>query len=259
METFHVKFDELTTMASEHNCLGPGTNRFQNNDSSAEDTSISSKEDLDNLFGLMYEEYFEKRSSEVSINSAVQTTPNNQDTPSSSSIIIEDNEAPLLEAESSLTAEDRSNLQVITPVQPSTHIWTKAHLLDQVIGEPSRLVMTRSRLSIDSEVCMYVLTVSTIEPKNIKEAMSDHNWIESMQDELHQFQWLDIWELVPWPTDRNVIAVKWLWKNKSNAKYIVIRNKYRLVAKGYKQEEGIHFEDSLAPVARLEAVRMLVA
>ncbi|GJV44424.1 retrovirus-related pol polyprotein from transposon TNT 1-94 [Tanacetum coccineum] len=68
------------------------TNRFQDNDSSAEDTSILSNEDLDNLFGLMFEEYFEKRPSEVSINSAAQTTLNNQDTPSSSSIIIEDNE-----------------------------------------------------------------------------------------------------------------------------------------------------------------------
>ncbi|GJY05574.1 copia protein [Tanacetum coccineum] len=146
-------------------------------------------------------------------------------------------------------------------VQPSTppHISDKAHLLDQVIGEPSRLVMTRSRLSIDSEVCMYVLTVSTIEPKNIKEAMSDHNWIESMQDELHQFQWLDIWELVPWPTDRNVIAVKWLWKNKSNAKYIVILKQYVFVDKGLQQEREHQFEDSLAPVARLEAVRMFVA
>ncbi|GJY03133.1 integrase, catalytic region, zinc finger, CCHC-type containing protein [Tanacetum coccineum] len=60
METIHVKFDELTTMASEHNYLEPGTNRFQDNDSSAEDTYIPSKEDLDNLFGPMYEEYFEK-------------------------------------------------------------------------------------------------------------------------------------------------------------------------------------------------------
>ncbi|GJY01335.1 hypothetical protein Tco_0359487 [Tanacetum coccineum] len=69
-------------MASKHNYLEPGTNCFQDTDSSAEDTSIPSKEDLDNLFGLMYKEYFEKRSPEVSINSTAQTTPNNQDTPS---------------------------------------------------------------------------------------------------------------------------------------------------------------------------------
>ncbi|GKE58522.1 retrovirus-related pol polyprotein from transposon TNT 1-94, partial [Tanacetum coccineum] len=70
----------------------------------------------------------------------------------------------------------------------------------------------------------------TIDPKNIKEAMSYHSWIESMQDELHQFERLDVWELVPRPDGKNIIA-----------------------------EEGIDFEESFAPVARLEAVRMFVA
>ncbi|GJW83369.1 hypothetical protein Tco_0156514 [Tanacetum coccineum] len=94
--------------------------------------------------------------------------------------------------------------------------------------------MTRKRLQTYPEVCMYALTVSTIEPKNIKEAMSVYSWIESMQDELHQFERLDVWELVPRPDGKNIIAVKWLWKNKSDAENIVMRNKYLLVAKGYK-------------------------
>ncbi|GKB70238.1 retrovirus-related pol polyprotein from transposon TNT 1-94 [Tanacetum coccineum] len=80
-----------------------------------------------------------------------------------------------------------------------------------------------------------------------------------MQDELHQFKRLDVWELVPRPGRKNIITVKWLWKNKNDAENIVIRNKSRLVAKGYKQEEGIDFEASFAPVAHLEAVRMFVA
>ncbi|GKC42962.1 hypothetical protein Tco_1060684 [Tanacetum coccineum] len=71
METIHVKFDELMAMASVHHILEPETNCFQDNDSSAKDTHILTKEDLDNLFSPMYEEYFEKRPSEVSINSAV--------------------------------------------------------------------------------------------------------------------------------------------------------------------------------------------
>ncbi|GJY75767.1 retrovirus-related pol polyprotein from transposon TNT 1-94 [Tanacetum coccineum] len=216
METIHVKFNELTAIASEHNCLEPGTNRFQDNDSSTEDTSIPKKEDLDSLFSPMYEEYFEKRSPKVSINSAALTTLNNQAT---SSIIVEDNEAPPLllspyhtlmfeEVESSSTAEDPSNMQVITPVQPSTHIWTKAHPLDQVIGDPSRIMMTRSRLITDSKVCMYALIVSTIKAKNIKEAMSNHRWIESMQDELHQFQRLDVWELLKVTTNKRALILK---------------------------------------------------
>ncbi|GJS88139.1 retrovirus-related pol polyprotein from transposon TNT 1-94 [Tanacetum coccineum] len=163
------------------------------------------------------------------------------------------------EIESSTTALEPSNVQNFHQVQPSTHIWTKDHPLDQVIGDPSKPVMTRQRLHTDSEVCMYALTVSTIEPKNIKEAMADHSWIESMQDELNQFERLQVWELVPRPEGKNIIALKWLWKNKCDAENIVVRNKTRLVAKGYKQEEGIDFEESFAPVARLEAVRMFIA
>ncbi|GJR81205.1 retrovirus-related pol polyprotein from transposon TNT 1-94 [Tanacetum coccineum] len=69
-----------------------------------------------------------------------------------------------------------------------------------------------------------------------------------MQDELHQFERLKVWELVPRPEGKNIITVKWLWKNKSDVENIVIRIKSRLVAKGYKQEEGIDFEESFAPM-----------
>ncbi|GKE27391.1 retrovirus-related pol polyprotein from transposon TNT 1-94, partial [Tanacetum coccineum] len=119
--------------------------------------------------------------------------------------------------------------------------------------EPSN-VQNFYQLQTDFEVCMYALTVSTIEPKNIKEAMADHSWIESMQDELNQFKRLQFWELVPRPEGKNIIALKWLWKNKCDAENIVVQNKTCLVAKGYRQEEGIDFEESFAPVARLEAV-----
>ncbi|GJS32889.1 retrovirus-related pol polyprotein from transposon TNT 1-94 [Tanacetum coccineum] len=131
---------------------------------------------------------------------------------------------------SSTTTQYPSNMHEFHQVQPSTHIWTKAHPLEQVIGDLSKPVMTQNRLQIESELCMYALTVSTLEPKNIKEAMPDHSWIESMQDELHQFERLDVWELVPRPDENNIIV-----------------------------EEGINFEESFAHVARLEAVRMFVA
>ncbi|GJW40160.1 retrovirus-related pol polyprotein from transposon TNT 1-94 [Tanacetum coccineum] len=119
--------------------------------------------------------------------------------------------------------------------------------------------MTRQRLQTDYEVCMYALTVSTIEPKNIKEAMADHSWIESMQDELNQFERLQVWELVPRPEGKNIIALNWLWKNKCDAENIVVRNKTRLVARGYRQEEITDFEESFTHVARLKAVRMFIA
>nr|GEZ54960.1 retrovirus-related Pol polyprotein from transposon TNT 1-94 [Tanacetum cinerariifolium] len=89
--------------------------------------------------------------------------------------------------------------------------------------------------------------------------MADSAWIESMQEELHQFDRLDVWELVDRPLCINVINLKWLWKNKHDEENTVIRNKSRMVAKGYAQKEGVDFEESFAPVARLEAVRLFIA
>ncbi|GJS97810.1 retrovirus-related pol polyprotein from transposon TNT 1-94 [Tanacetum coccineum] len=145
--------------------------------------------------------------------------------------------------------------------QPQSHDyrWTRDHPLEQVRGNPTMPVQTRRQLAADPEMCMFALTVSIVEPKNIKEAMADSAWIEAMQDELHQFDRLNVWELVDKPFGKMVIKLKWLWKNKKDEDQTVIRNKARLVAKGYAQEEGIDFEESFAPVARLEAVRIFVA
>nr|GFA41680.1 Gag-Pol polyprotein [Tanacetum cinerariifolium] len=74
----------------------------------------------------------------------------------------------------------------------------------------------------DAEMCMFTLTVSRTEPKKIKEAMEDSAWIESMQEELHQFDRLDVWELVDRPLCTNVINLKWLWKNKRDEENTVI-------------------------------------
>ncbi|GKB58067.1 retrovirus-related pol polyprotein from transposon TNT 1-94 [Tanacetum coccineum] len=120
-------------------------------------------------------------------------------------------------------------------------------------------VQRRRQLAIDPEMCMFALTVSIAEPKTIKEAMADSAWIEAMQEELHQFDRLQVWELVDKPFGKNIIKLKWLWKNKKDEYQTVIRNNARLVAKGYAQEEGIDFEESFAPVAHLEAVRIFIA
>nr|GEY35054.1 retrovirus-related Pol polyprotein from transposon TNT 1-94 [Tanacetum cinerariifolium] len=151
---------------------------------------------------------------------------------------------------------DSSNMHTFYQRYPSEHLWTKDHPLEQVIGNPSQSVRTRRQLESDAEMCMFTLTVSRTEPKNIKEAMAYSAWIELMQEELHQFDRLDVWELVDRPLYTNVINLKWLWKNKRDEENPVIRNKSCLVAKGYAQKEGVDFEESFAPVARLEAVRI---
>ncbi|GJZ28437.1 retrovirus-related pol polyprotein from transposon TNT 1-94 [Tanacetum coccineum] len=83
--------------------------------------------------------------------------------------------------------------------------------------------------------------------------------IEAMHEELHQFDRLQVWELVDKPFGKTVIKLKWLWKNKKDEDQTIIRNKARLIAKGYAQEDGIDFEESFALVARLEVVRIFVA
>ncbi|GJW35140.1 retrovirus-related pol polyprotein from transposon TNT 1-94 [Tanacetum coccineum] len=158
------------------------------------------------------------------------------------------------QGETSSLHVNSSNMHTFYQHHPSTQRWTKDHPLEQVIGNPSQSVRIRRQLETDGEMCMFALTVSQTKPKNIKEAMADSAWIESMQEELHQFDRLDVWELVDRPLCKNVINLKWLWKNKRDEENTVIRNKSRLVAKGYAQKEGIDFEESFAPVARLEAI-----
>nr|GFB29755.1 retrovirus-related Pol polyprotein from transposon TNT 1-94 [Tanacetum cinerariifolium] len=108
-------------------------------------------------------------------------------------------------------------------------------------------------------MCIYALIVSIMEPKIIKEALTDHAWIESMQEELHQFIRLHVWELVLSSDGIKPLTLKWLFKNKYDEENTVIRNKSHLVVRRYLHEEGIDFEESFAPVARMDAIRIFLA
>nr|GFA01819.1 Gag-Pol polyprotein [Tanacetum cinerariifolium] len=143
----------------------------------------------------------------------------------------------------------------ITMQQPSEReldLLFEAMYDDYIGGQPNQL---RS----DGDMCMYALTVSTMEPKNVKEDMTDPAWINSMQEELLQFKRLDVWVLVPASDNILPLTLKWLFKNKHDEEQTVIKNKSRLVMRGYRQEEGINFEESFAPVARMEAIRIFLA
>ena len=105
----------------------------------------------------------------------------------------------------------------------------------------------------------YLTLLSSTEPQNVNEACKDECWVKAMDEELEQIEKNDTWELVPRPHDKNIIGIKWIFKNKLNENGEVIRNKVGLVCKGYAQQEGIDFEENFAPVARLEAIRMFLA
>nr|GEX17664.1 reverse transcriptase domain-containing protein [Tanacetum cinerariifolium] len=99
----------------------------------------------------------------------------------------------------------------------------------------------------------------SMEPKTYKDALTHSCWIEAMQEELNEFERLEVWELIPRPDKVMVITLKWIYKVKLDELRGILKNKARLVARGYRQEEGIDFEESFAPVARLEAIRIFLA
>nr|GEV93625.1 NIN-like protein [Tanacetum cinerariifolium] len=215
---------------------------------------VPSQQELDLLFGPLYNEFFNAGSNPQD----KQPTTNIQSTSAPSTpTYVQAKENNDNHAEEEHLPDDEFTNPFSTPAQEVAE--SSSHNIEQVHGNPSRQVKTRQQLTTNPEMYMFALTVSTTEPKNIKEAMANSAWIEVMQEELHQIDRLYVWELVDKPFGKSIIRLKWLWKNKKDKEQTVIRNKARLVAKGYAQEEGIDFEESFAPVARLEAVQIFVA
>ncbi|GJR96952.1 retrovirus-related pol polyprotein from transposon TNT 1-94 [Tanacetum coccineum] len=135
--------------------------------------------------------------------------------------------------------------------------------LVNIIDEPLASITTKSRIR-DSDAAsaseyLYVNFLSEMEPKKLIEALEEEGWIIAMQEELNQFERNKIWTLVPKPHGKTIIGTKWIWKNKMDENGIVIKNKTRLVAQGYNQQEGIDYEETIAPVARLEVIRIFLA
>ncbi|GKD30424.1 retrovirus-related pol polyprotein from transposon TNT 1-94 [Tanacetum coccineum] len=142
-----------------------------------------------------------------------------------------------LENDSEASSSDVLPTIVHTAAPNLEHVtqWTKDHPLDNIISELERLVSTRLQLHEQALFCYYDAFLTSVKPKNYKDALTQACWIEAMQEELNEFEHLDVWELIPRP------------------------DKARLVALGYRQEEGIDFEESLAPVAGLDVIQIFLA
>nr|GEV96311.1 retrovirus-related Pol polyprotein from transposon TNT 1-94 [Tanacetum cinerariifolium] len=188
-----------------------------------QDVHIPSQQELDLLFGPLYDEFFTVGTLSVNKSSSLTNNSNQQDTQPTTNIqptsepstptYVHAEENNVNQAEEEHLLEDVFTNPFCTPVQEVDE--SSSYNIEQVRRNPSNPVQTRRQLATDSEMCMFALTVSTAEPKNIKEAMADSAWREAMQEELHQFNRL--------------------------------------------QEKGIDFEESFAQLARLEAVWIFVA
>jgi hypothetical protein len=106
---------------------------------------------------------------------------------------------------------------------------------------------------------LHLAFVATFEPRDIGHALSDPNRVNAMDEELKFFERNKVWVLLPPPSNYHPIGTKWVFKNKEGEDGLVVRNKARLVAQGYCQKEGIDYEDTFAPVAHLEAIRIILA
>nr|GFA54003.1 retrovirus-related Pol polyprotein from transposon TNT 1-94 [Tanacetum cinerariifolium] len=264
VESIHVRFDEIkevSEMYVANNTSGLVPQRqkaldYDNPDPvpqrqdvySSADTDVSSQQELDMLFGPLYDEFF---------NAGSNPSTNIQSTSAPSNHTNMHTEEKIMIKQKKENTYKMMNLPILSMHRHNKKLGPPHKTLNKFVE--IHPVQTRRQLATDPEICMYVLTVSTAEPKNIKEAIADSARIEAMQEELHQFDRLQVWELVDKPFAKSIIRLKWLWKNKKDEDQTVIRNKARLVAKGYAQEEGIDFEESFASVARLEAIRIFIA
>ncbi|GKA00227.1 putative ribonuclease H-like domain-containing protein [Tanacetum coccineum] len=288
IETIHVDFDELTAMASEHSSSGPAlhdmtpvtiSSGLVPNPPPSTPFVPPSRSDWDLLFQPMFDEslnpppYVDLQAPEViapipevvahehavSTGSPSSTTVD-QDAPSpSNSHTTQETQTPIISHNveednhdievahmgndpyfgipiPEVTSDQSSSSDVIHTIVPPDHQvsehnskWTKDHPLENIIGDLDRPVSTRLQIHEQALFCYYDAFLTSVEPKNYKDALTQACWIESMQEELHEFE-------------RGIL-----------------KNKARLVAHGYLQEEGIDFEESFAPVARLEAIRIFLA
>ncbi|GJX46335.1 retrovirus-related pol polyprotein from transposon TNT 1-94 [Tanacetum coccineum] len=193
------------------------------------------------------------RKIEESLNVTFDRTP----PPSKTSPLVDDD----LDEEEAIKVTEKKNLKndIVDKTLEIDKIVnikeSKNHPLENVRGNLNQRTL-RSQAQNQSKFFCFI---STIEPKNVNETLTDDSWIVAMQEELNQFIANDVWELVPQPRNMTIIRTKWLFRNKLDENGIISQNKVRFVAQGYNQQEGIDYDETYAPVARLESIRILLA
>jgi hypothetical protein len=152
--------------------------------------------------------------------------------------------------------EDDQEIRDQRPPHPRVHqAIQRDHPVNSILGDIHKGVTTRSRVA---HFCEHYSFVSSIESYRVVDALRDPDWVVAMQEELNNFTRNEVCHLVPRP-NQNVVGTKWVFRNKQGEHGMVTRNKARLVAKVYSQDEGLDFDETYAPVARLESIRILLA
>nr|GEV68047.1 reverse transcriptase domain-containing protein [Tanacetum cinerariifolium] len=292
VETIHVNFDELTVMASQHSSSRPALNEMTpatissglvQKYSSSTPYVPPLRNDWDLLFQPMFDELLnpppsvDHQAPKVIAPIDDVIPPVQDDSAGSPSSTTVDQDAPsviahmgndplfgvsitkVTSAQSLSTASPHQIMQPDHLIPQHTSKWTKDHPLNNIIGQLSRPVSTRLQLHEQALFCYYDAFLSYVEPKTYKDALTQSCWIEAMQEELNEFEWLEVWEPIPRPDKVMVITLKWIYKVKLDEVGGILKNKARLVARGYRQEEGIDFEESFTPVARLEAILIFLS
>lgn len=250
-ESIHVTFEESTTphetssqSSEELNFNEPARPQPEDN---ADDVSSDSEDEHEGISGItpIFSNSFNTNNASTSGGNDISNQ--NEDVDDS----LTDEAVPVNNGKQIVIHNEASTSTAAPNIK-----WTKDHPIDQIIGDLDKGVRTRGGLG---NMCLWVNFVSIVEPKKTEEALTDPDWVNAMQEELVEFQRNEVWTLVPKPKNKTIIGTKWVYRNKFDEAGTITRNKARLVAQGYRQEEGIDYDETFAPVARLEAIRIFLA
>nr|GFA34266.1 retrovirus-related Pol polyprotein from transposon TNT 1-94 [Tanacetum cinerariifolium] len=245
IETIHVDFNELTLIASEHSSLEPVLHEITPVTISSglvPNLPPSTSVDLPapKVITLITEVVAPKP---AALTGSPSSTTVDQDAPSPSN---------------SQTSPETQSPVISNDVKEENHDLNVAHMNnDPFFGIP--IPENDYKPSSLDAIPTIVHTAATNLEHTYKDALTQSCWIEAMQEELNEFARLEVWELVPRPDKVMVITLKWTYKVKLDELGGILKNKARLVGRGYSQEKGIDFEESFAPLARLDAIRILLA
>nr|GEX01183.1 putative reverse transcriptase domain, ribonuclease H-like domain, aspartic peptidase domain protein [Tanacetum cinerariifolium] len=231
IETIHVTFDELTAMAFEQfssgldlQCMTPATSSsgLGPNTVSQQPSIPPNRDDWNHLFQPMFDEYFNPLAivvppiqeaaalRAVDLADSPVSTSIDQDAPSSSTPSTK-------EQDQSLDISQGTSVIVRQTHTPFKHLgkWTKDHPIANMIGDPSRSISMRKKLQTDVMWCFFDAFLTFVEPKNFKQALTKPSWIDAMQEEIHEFERIQVWKLVPCPDKVLLIKLQWIYKVKT--------------------------------------------